>query len=67
VHLHPLVVLEALGGTPGKRHRHVTAKSSGPRWLGVWASVLNGVRSAPMWWVVLMVVVRPHPYFLVAP
>jgi hypothetical protein len=24
VHLHPLVILEALGGTPGKRHRLVT-------------------------------------------
>jgi hypothetical protein len=24
VHLHPLVILEALGGTPGKRHRFVT-------------------------------------------
>jgi hypothetical protein len=24
VHLHPLVVLEALGGRPGKRHRLVT-------------------------------------------
>jgi hypothetical protein len=24
VHLHPLVILEALGGTPSKRHRLVT-------------------------------------------
>jgi hypothetical protein len=24
VHLHPLVILEALGGIPGKRHRLVT-------------------------------------------
>jgi hypothetical protein len=24
VHLHSLVILEALGGTPGKRHRLVT-------------------------------------------
>jgi hypothetical protein len=24
VHLHPLVILEALGGTPGKRHWLVT-------------------------------------------
>jgi hypothetical protein len=24
VHLHPLVILETLGGTPGKRHRLVT-------------------------------------------
>jgi hypothetical protein len=24
VHLHPLVILEAQGGTPGKRHRLVT-------------------------------------------
>jgi hypothetical protein len=24
VHLHPLMILEALGGTPGKRHRLVT-------------------------------------------
>jgi hypothetical protein len=24
VHLHPLVILEALGGTPGKCHRLVT-------------------------------------------
>jgi hypothetical protein len=24
VHLHPLVILEGLGGTPGKRHRLVT-------------------------------------------
>jgi hypothetical protein len=24
VHLHPLVILEALGGTPDKRHRLVT-------------------------------------------
>jgi hypothetical protein len=24
VHLHPLMILEELGGTPGKRHRLVT-------------------------------------------
>jgi hypothetical protein len=24
VHLHPLVILEAIGGTPSKRHRLVT-------------------------------------------
>jgi hypothetical protein len=24
VHLHPLVILEALGGTPSKRHQFVT-------------------------------------------
>jgi hypothetical protein len=26
VHLYPLVILEALGGTPGKRHRLVTLR-----------------------------------------
>jgi hypothetical protein len=26
VHLHPLVILEALGGTPSKRHRLVTLR-----------------------------------------
>jgi hypothetical protein len=28
VHLHPLVVLEVLGGTPSKRHRLVTLEGS---------------------------------------
>jgi hypothetical protein len=27
VNLHPLVILEALGGTPSKHHRHVTLGS----------------------------------------
>jgi hypothetical protein len=26
VHLHPLMILEALSGTPGKRHRLVTLR-----------------------------------------
>jgi hypothetical protein len=33
VHLHPLVILEALGGTPSKRHRLVTL--GGERELGL--------------------------------